>query len=594
MWVAGSSGVWHWRNGNFTQESSVKEAVTALLCDRQKRLWMAKVNGELLCSHGGTTERISGPEGLSDVRALAQDEFGRIWAGTEHGRVFFQSSQQFTSVALPEARGQVRFIVPDRDETIWIGVKGAGLYRWHAGQVSHWALNTALGTQELCSMVIENENLWVGTARGAFKAARRELERAVDEGKPLEHFSVYDRNDGVPVMEYALGFRSGAIRSHDGHLWFATAHGALEVKPEDLRDNEPASRVQIDEVQIGNSSVPGTSWEGLTLPPSPALLQIRYTLPELSTPSQLRFRYRLIGAGNDDWITGGSERLASFAHLRAGEYRFEVAAAKGTGSWLPQTATLSFKVRPAWWDTAWFRLGLSSVLALIVALLARYAVNRRIRMRMLKLEQEHALERERTRIARDMHDELGANLTQIAVVSKIVQLESPETVSNHIQEIASAARQAIVSLDEIVWAVNPRHDTLSSLVSYLGEFAANFLRANGIACKLAFPKHLPDWRLSSSVRHHLFLVAKEAVNNAAKYSEASSVSLNIDVEGGLFRLAVTDDGCGFEIGDEHDNADGLRNMHERMAEIGGECWIESSIGQGTRVTFKLLFPDHGS
>jgi signal transduction histidine kinase/ligand-binding sensor domain-containing protein len=591
VWLAGSRGLRHWSEGNFSTVPSVSRPVTALLTDKQKNLWIAPIHGELLCLREGRTDQISEPKELSEVRSLAQDTGGRIWAGTENGRVFFRESSHFISVDLPEAKDQVRFIVPDRDDTVWIGVYGAGLYRYHAGRVCHWAPDSALGTDEIRSLVIDNDDFWIATGCGIFQTTRRELKSVMDEGKPFERFSAHDRKDGVPVMEYAYGFRNAAMRAHDGHLWFASGRGALEIDPENLKDTIPMAAAQIDAVQIGTATVPSSSWKKLIVPSHPGLLQISYTMPELRMPSQVRFRYRLIGAGKDDWIRSGSERTATFAHLGAGEYRFEVAAARGTGSWLPKTASLSFTVLPAWWETAWFRLAAFTSIATAGALLVRFVVSRRIRGRMLKLQHEHALERERTRIARDMHDELGADLTQISLVSKIAELESPENMSTHVREIASVARHAVESLDEIVWAVNPRHDTLSSLVDYLGEFASAFLRVSGLSCKLAFPENLPGWRVSSSVRHHLFLVAKEALNNAAKYARASSVCLKIEVIGNLFRLMVTDDGCGFEIGRQHKNANGLRNMRERMAEIGGKCCIESGEGQGTRVAFELLFPN---
>jgi len=307
----------------------------------------------------------------------------------------------------------------------------------------------------------------------------------------------------------------------------------------------------------------------------------------LGYPDQIRFRYRLVENGDEEWISAGAERTATFTHLSAGSYRFEVAAELASNQLPPETATLAFTIRAAWWETEWFRIGAVLAGSLGLGFLVRFVVKRRMRARMLRLTQKHALERERTRIARDIHDELGANLTQITFATQLAKMGPPESVSGHINQIAALARGTVDSLDEIVWAINPRCDHLSALVEYMGKFAVNFLDASGIKCRLELPQDLPAWPMNSAARHHLFMGVKEALNNAAKYSGATLVQIKATLEGTLFRIEIFDHGCGFEIKNVDADGNGLKNMRERLSEVGGACGIESSPGQGTRITFAL-------
>jgi signal transduction histidine kinase len=156
--------------------------------------------------------------------------------------------------------------------------------------------------------------------------------------------------------------------------------------------------------------------------------------------------------------------------------------------------------------------------------------------------------------------------------------------------MASTARQAVKSLDEIVWAVNPRNDTLAHLVDYTGQFAADYLRAAGVRCLLDLPEHAPQREISSAVRHNIFLVVKEALQNIVKHARATEVWLRINATGQSLRIVIGDNGGGFESAPENALADGLRNMQQRMNELGGECRIQSRVGAGTEIIVELPWP----
>ena len=195
----------------------------------------------------------------------------------------------------------------------------------------------------------------------------------------------------------------------------------------------------------------------------------------------------------------------------------------------------------------------------------------------VRLQRERALEQERLRIARDIHDEVGASLTKIGYLAT----KLPDT------GVAAAVREVVQAMDEIVWAVNPRNDTLENMANYLVHFAEEFVRPAGIACDLDVPLSLPQRSLSADIRHHVFMVVKEALNNAVKHGSPGRIRLGLAVEGELLTVVVQDDGCGFTPAPAAAGADGLANMRQRLAAIGGQIQLDSAPGKGTTVTVKV-------
>jgi signal transduction histidine kinase len=220
-----------------------------------------------------------------------------------------------------------------------------------------------------------------------------------------------------------------------------------------------------------------------------------------------------------------------------------------------------------------------------------------MRRKVERLERQRAIERERARIAKDIHDDLGASLTRITLLSQSARsdLDNPAQAAANLDRIYRTAREVTRAMDEIVWAVNPQHDSLDSLASYLGRYAQDFLGAANVRCRLDFPVYLPAWPLSAEVRHNLFLAFKEALHNVVKHAAASEVRLSLALPESVFSLGVEDNGAGFAANSgalerppepaRPGRGHGITNMRRRLAEIGGSCEIQSAPGQGTRIHF---------
>jgi signal transduction histidine kinase len=322
-------------------------------------------------------------------------------------------------------------------------------------------------------------------------------------------------------------------------------------------------------------------------------VEIQYAGLSFAAPEKVRFKHLLAGL-DSDWTDAGTKRTAEYDYIPPGDYTFQVIACNNDGVWNEDGATLAFIMLPYFWQTAWFRVMSLVALVLVTGGGAWYGTRRRMRAKLERIERQRALERERTRIAKDIHDDLGASLTRINLLSQSARRDMRgdiQTLKN-LDQICTTARQLTRAMDEIVWAVDPQHDTLDSLASYLGKLIHELLSDSGIRCRLDFPLHLPAWPVTAEVRHNLFLACKEALHNVLKHSRATEVKVSFMLEAAAFAVTIADDGCGFqpEAGMEHSRSlrHGLVNMRQRLEEIHGRCDVYSQPGQGTKVTFFLF------
>jgi len=346
----------------------------------------------------------------------------------------------------------------------------------------------------------------------------------------------------------------------------------------------------------------------LASPPSPAQLglsqgdthlhlapgqrqQVEFDFTALTfiKPEAIGFKYRLHGL-DSDWVEAGTRRSASYAQIPPGHYRFQVTACNSDGVWNETGAALKLTVEPYWWETAWFQvigtLAAAGLFSAVILLSWRHRHMSQIE----RLKMEQATERERDRIARDIHDDLGAALTQIAMLSDstgTIRL-SHETNLGKIHQVALTMTQ---TMDEIVWAVNPRHDRFDQMMMYLDAYAQEYLESTDLQSCVEFPSPLPIRQISAQVRHDLFLAFKEALNNLVRHADARRVCISLTVRPYGFSLCVEDDGVGFIFDPSAalcaGAGNGLANMQARLASVGGLCTMESAPGRGTRVVFEL-------
>jgi signal transduction histidine kinase len=395
-------------------------------------------------------------------------------------------------------------------------------------------------------------------------------------------------------------------------LWFATVGGLLGIDSRSLQDEKPAPQVHLEAVLVDNRPLILPFPEAHDRGPEPSAIKLSARFRELDfqfaamsfeAPEKVRFRHKL-DHFDADWIETGPERHVQYGRLPSGNYAFHVTACNAQGVWNDSGAILAFIIPTPLWRTPW-ALGLYGLTAAgSVAGTVRFVSHRRLRRRLARLQQQQAMERERVRIAQDMHDEIGSKLTKISFLSEIAkgELSQTGTLANKIDSISGTARELLQALDEIVWAVNPRNDNLEQLCAYLTQYAREYFHDTAVECSVTLQAGLPRLAMSAELRHNLFLAFEEALSNVLKHSGAASVRIELRVEQERLQIMISDNGRGFAVPPVSTEAttpsstsghegNGLMNMRQRLADVGGRCSIQSQLGQGTIVTLSISLPN---
>ena len=609
LWIGTlNHGLMRLDGGQIRRQQTPWGTIRVLFGDSRGRLWVGGLVGLFSLYHGRVSV-FGAAQGFVDghaIGAVAEDAAGALWLGTGPGDLWSYRGGRFARFTPPSEWPSVRFsaVLPDTNGVVWVGTLGGGLLRFRDGQFTRCRKVNGLPDDNVSQLLDSHDGyLWGGTYAGIFRVSKQDLEAVALGRADRLPCREYGRFDGLPALECSSGFQPSCWRAADGNLCFSTANGVVTVNPQDIIANRVPPKVIIEEMLVDGRlhelparSATGTVTQGsCEIRPGRHYVQFRFTGLSFAAPDGVRFRVKLEGVDRD-WQSAGGQRLIGYGPLLPGKYRFRVLGCNNDGVWTEQGATLAFTVLPNFWETWWFKAGLSlgtlGTLAVAVALAQR----RRYRLRLDRLERQRAVERERSRIAQDLHDDLGTSLTQISMLSSLANRSQTSSAEARelIEQVRGRARSMVTALDEIVWAVNPKNDSLPELVNYLAHFAEEFFRPTPIRCRLEIPQDVPAHPLSAETRHHLFLAIKEALNNAARHSGATQVTLRAGFTVGEAAISVEDNGHGFQpdaAGGRSGN--GLPNLRKRLEQIGGRAEVRSASGQGTTITFHLPLSSPG-
>ena len=483
--------------------------------------------------------------------------------------------------------------------SLWIGTADGGLSRLQDGKFENFTPRDGLADNTICHITEDSQKrLWFSSPHGIFYVEKEALESFARGGTKSFSCTSYDQSDGMPSSACTCSFQPSGCTTKDGRLLFPTLNGVVIVRPDTVDANTLPPPVLIEgvlvdgQVQNPKSKVDDRAEPAvLTVPPGKGRLEFQYTALSFSAPEKVRFKYRMMGL-DPDWVDGGAKRVADYSYLAHGRYQFQVQACNNDAVWNTEGASLNLIILPHFWQTWWFMgMALLSGVA-VIAFTALSFEKAKVRRKLERQEQAHAVELERARIARDFHDDIGASLSHMIVLSELVKADKthPREVEAHATKIGSTAQKAVRGLGTIIWAVNPRNDTLDSLVQYISQYAYDFFQASQIACHLDLPTEVPSIQLTAEVRHNLFMVTKEALNNILKHSQASEVHLCLTVQDGVLEIRVEDNGRGFETAvTATSQRSGLANMRQRTQLIGAILHIESQPGKGSSIRVQMNY-----
>ncbi len=612
LWVGfGGTGLSCWESNRFVNRSLPgglpANKIRALCSGRDDRLWIGTEEG-LHVLIGGPQGNCARVEGMapSDIRALWEDRLGRLWIGT-HGAGLWRWADgrlRVFTVADMLAADHVWALCEGGDGVMWIGTR-QGISRLQGDRIVSLTQQHGL-PEPLVNSVVDDSHgrLWFGGDRGIYWVSK-EAFSAVAEGRARRlTVATYGVEDGMLVAE-TNGQKSGppVWRTRNGRLWFPTPRGAVWFDPEALVQAHAPPQVVIDEVRVagetvcrdgrwrggqGGAASAGNQWARPAMLPagSGRVLEFAYTAPGFVSPDKTRFCYRLVGH-EGDWHDAGTRRVALYANLRPGPYRFEVTACTVHGDRSRSPATLAFRVLPFYYETWWFRgLAVALVLGSVVSV-HRWRLHTARRFHALK--HQHALATERARIASDLHDDLGARLSQLVLLSEMLDRQPQDSpqATRWRRELADNAREAAQAVTEAVWAANPECDRLDHLASFLIQYTERFLAPTNWGCRFDFPSAVPGLPVSATARHAVFLVVKEALHNIVCHARGRTVRVGLALEEDRVVLWIEDDGQGFDGEGAAARGNGLRNMQSRAGHLGGTLRLERVSGGGTRVVLTV-------
>jgi ligand-binding sensor domain-containing protein/signal transduction histidine kinase len=620
LWIGADydGGLTRLKDGKSThygaKDGLISAGIRALHEDHAGNLWIGTGRG-LSCLTGERFTNYTVKDNLSGnvVRAICEDHRGRLWFGTEGGLSRLENGK-FVNLTASNGLSDdtVTALYEDNAGSLWIGTQAGGLNRLRNGRIRAYTTAQGLFSDEIFEILEDDQGwLWMTCSKGVFRVRKDDLD-SLDNGLRESVVSIgYGKADGMESPQCNGLAKPGGCKTSDGRLWFPTSKGLVVVDPKTIKRDLVAPPVFIEQVLADKEPLPAhrdavmpisdDAGAVLRVPPGRGELEFHYCALSFPTSERLRFKYKLEGV-DPDWIDAGNLRAAYYNNVSPGSYRFDVVARNPDGVWSGAKASLGIVLVPHFWQTLWFRALAALFIIGSAAGAARYAAVRRMKRHVELLEQRHAIERERGRIARDIHDDLGSSLTRIMMLGERTEegLTRNEDVAVHIRKIVSSARNTVQSLDEIVWAVNPENDTLDGLVSYITHYADEFFENTSIGCRLEMPVELPRTTLPAEARHDLFLVVKEAFNNCLKHSGATAVRVRVSTSENAMQITIDDNGRGFELngfsgnGNGHANGNGaerkgngLENMRKRIESLGGKFSMTSVPCGGTQITFDV-------
>ena len=531
-----------------------------------------------------TLQSFSEADGLTPltnqpVVAFCEDHAGNLWIGHWGSGLTRRAGNRFRlfSEADGVPAGTIRALYLDRGHRLWIASSLGGLACLADPTSDHpsfvtYTTGEGLSSNDVwCVTEDRSGHLYVGTGRGVDR---------LDPG--TGHIKHYTAADGL-----MRGKVTTAFRDRHGVLWFGSnVHGLSRFVPGPEPPPAPPpiliTGVRIAGVPRPLSQLGETGMLGFKLGPNQNQLTIDFVGLSFGPGDVLHYQYQLEGADRD-WSPPGAERSVNYANLAPGRYRFLVRAVNDDGLVSVAPATAAFTILPPIWQRWWFL-----TLAGFFAGLAFYVAHRWRVARLVELE------RVRTRIATDLHDDIGANLSLVAMLSEVACGElgrGDPRLRDWFSTIAATSRDTVDAMSDIVWAVNPRRDQFSDLTQRMRRFAEEIFGARDIELHFVTPD--ADHKLGADLRREVFLIFKESVNNVVRHSGCTAARVELEIGHGWLELKMSDNGRGFDAAHTRES-NGLASMRSRAKKLRGTLDVESSVGHGTVVKLRVPLDHRGA
>ncbi len=604
--------------------SILHNEVTSILND-SGGLWIGTQAG--LCFFDFKTERFTPVQqdpkpDDHKVTCCYRTKHGETWICTQ-GTVYklvkgtFNKLEKMPIMAFPKT-------ITEHNGDYLVGTNGAGYRIQHNDQTIFPPLLKEKALEHAnvqCFHVDKNDNIWAATDAGLLKLSSSykfihlfdtheglpdnyiygiledkngkfwlSTNRGISQFDPAsEKFRNFTLEDGIQSFE----FNTGAFyKASDGEMFFGGINGINYFYPESIPSNRFTPTVALTDFKVFDENVPLDSAieskKIIILPYDKNTFSFEFAGIEFSNPSQNQYASRLEGL-EAQWYNSGNRRFVKYSSLKPGIYHLWLKASNNDGAWSQPRRMITIYILSPYWQSWWFITLAVLALIAVTILIVRYFLTRKLQKRLQALERRNEIEKIRNRISRDIHDDIGSGLTKISMMSQMARMDitKNKNIDDKLNTLSSSARDLSERLQEIVWAMNPRHDDLASLLTFLRSYASDFFESSEIKLTFNFPNDIPFLPLNPDMRRNLFLCFKEALNNIAKYASASEIVIETEITNNLLHLRIIDNGKGFDPAKNKKSGNGLLNMQKRMEEINGKFTIQSEEGKGTVININF-------
>jgi signal transduction histidine kinase len=468
-------------------------------------------------------------------------------------------------------------ITHDATGNIWVGFEGSGLIKYDpvTNAAVHYSIADGLPTNYIAGLQFDNKNrLWLNTINGLCCFI-------IDENK----FINFKKEDGLPddyFTDYCRYFDSTK-----NLLWVGSTNTLMAFDPDELlKAGKQAFPVYVDEIIINGNRYKDTLQNNLSLAPFQNNLQFHFIAIDLNKGKDIEYSYKLERA-EKDWNFNGTNQSASYANIKPGKYFFKVRARhKGENEWIEITESLQFTIATPWNKSWWFILLVCVAIGFIIWIISRAYYLRRIEKQNAIIEKQNAISSERSRIAADMHDDMGAGLSRMRYLSAAMKNEiKDEGMKEDFDKLITGSDELVDKMNDIIWLLNSGDETLENVVYYIRSQCSEMLDHANISFEYSLPDNFPGKMISSEEKRNLYLVIKEAVHNIIKHSQATKVNLFVQIDKQI-KIIVADNGKGFNAEENNLKGNGLGNYQKRMTVLKGKVNIQST-GNGTVISFEV-------
>lgn len=596
LWVGTPDGLNRIRGSavdSFTSADGLPDDfIRSLLVDADGSLWIGTRRGlahwtfEAGGSKAARTEIYTEANGLGSdlVGSMARDSNGSLWIATLAGLSRLKSGKitNYTT-ANGLSSNVVTALLPRAGGALLVGTQSRGWNLWDGRRFSE--VNTAALKNTSVHAILDDasNHLWFATAHGI---ARCDCTMTAD----CTHWMEFGPADGLRSRETATNSHPSAWRSRDGHLWFATPKGLVEVDPEHFPVNNVPPPVMVERFAVDDVNQVLHAGDGsVQVPAGHNHFQFEYAGLSYVAPQKVRYRYRLDGFDHD-WTDAGARRIAYYTNIPPGRYTFRVQAANNDGIWNTTGTTLQFELEPHFYQTLWFYVLLAVALAALFALL--------LKRRLLAAEREFkAVLGERNRIAREIHDTLAQGYVgisvQLEVLAELLRHHKVDAATKQLDTTRAHVREGLAEARQSIWALRSQDTGENTLPVHLRRVTE---KANSRSLEANFNVYGAYRPLPPGTEREILRVAQEAIHNVEKHAAARHLSVRLEYGPAEIALEVRDDGRGFAAGEDavtEPGHYGFTGMRERAATIGGALDVTSEPGTGTSVRLRAPTPREG-